>query len=72
ITFSDVIHKIELNVKLNLEIDMPSDFISVKGSYHIEGNLSISTKSKAPTMPNMDTLNSYPEGTLDDINPLSP
>ena len=70
VTFDDVIKKIDLTFELNFTYDMGDEIpdfnlkydISAKGEFHI------STKGKAPTMPDMDVLNSFPE--MDDSSLL--
>lgn len=64
ITFSDIIKRIDVNIKVNFELNSQSEFFSINGKYNVEGNFTITTKSKAPTMPDMETLNAYPEGDI--------
>ncbi len=70
ITFDDVIKKIDLTFELNFSYDMSEEELglALKFDVNANGEFHVSTKGKAPKMPDMDTLNSFPE--MDDSSLL--
>lgn len=71
VVFDDVIKKVDLSYEVNFSVDMGDQMpgFSFKIDVKSKGEFHLTTKGKAPTMPNMDVLNGYPEAEDDDLIP---